>query len=136
MRRYVHQYASGVWVDSCEVHGVWLDRGELERLEAYAEAAAAGMSPTDVTKVARPDVGVAPARIVTSPDASDERAQAGPAQSTGTGLDWAMEGPFVVFGMLGQVVDGVGAWRRLGSTASSERERKVLDEHAREDGTP
>lgn len=42
MRRYVHQYASGVWVDACDTHGVWLDAGELERLEAYAEAVARG----------------------------------------------------------------------------------------------
>ncbi len=69
MRRYVHQYASGVWVDACDTHGVWLDDGELERLEAYAEANARGMSPTDATRTGNQDVGVKRPPIVTSPDA-------------------------------------------------------------------
>lgn len=28
---------SGITIDSCSEHGVWLDDGELERVEAYAE---------------------------------------------------------------------------------------------------
>jgi hypothetical protein len=42
MRRYVHQYQSGVWIDACEAHGIWLDAGELEQLEAFAEASRRG----------------------------------------------------------------------------------------------
>lgn len=37
MRRHIHRYDSGVWVESCADHGVWLDQGELEALEALAE---------------------------------------------------------------------------------------------------
>lgn len=29
--------ASGIAIDECVAHGVWLDDGELERIEAYAE---------------------------------------------------------------------------------------------------
>jgi Zn-finger nucleic acid-binding protein len=50
MRRYIHAYDSGVWVDACSDHGIWLDPGELERLEAMAEAARRGGSiqPTEL----------------------------------------------------------------------------------------
>lgn len=34
----ITEYAgSGVAIDECRTHGVWLDDGELERIEAYAE---------------------------------------------------------------------------------------------------
>lgn len=34
----ITEYAgSGVAIDECLLHGVWLDDGELERIEAYAE---------------------------------------------------------------------------------------------------
>jgi Zn-finger nucleic acid-binding protein len=34
----ITEYAgSGVAIDECRLHGVWLDDGELERIEAYAE---------------------------------------------------------------------------------------------------
>jgi Zn-finger nucleic acid-binding protein len=34
----ITEYAgSGVAIDECRMHGVWLDDGELERIEAYAE---------------------------------------------------------------------------------------------------
>lgn len=34
----ITEYAgSGVAIDECRTHGVWLDEGELERIEAYAE---------------------------------------------------------------------------------------------------
>lgn len=32
------KYGSGVVVDTCREHGVWVDAGEIERLEAWAEA--------------------------------------------------------------------------------------------------
>lgn len=43
-----HQYAdySSVVIDSCAQHGVWLDSGELERVEAYAEGYRRGMKPS------------------------------------------------------------------------------------------
>lgn len=61
MRRYVYQYDTGVWIDACDAHGVWLDAGELERLEAIAEAIAAGASITPAASsstvgVERPEV--------------------------------------------------------------------------------
>ncbi len=34
---------SGVLIDRCDACGIWLDGGELERIEAWAEAARAGM---------------------------------------------------------------------------------------------
>ncbi len=35
--RITEYAASGVAIDECSRHGVWLDDGELERIEAYAE---------------------------------------------------------------------------------------------------
>lgn len=35
--RVAEYAASGVVIDECIEHGVWLDSGELERIEAYAE---------------------------------------------------------------------------------------------------
>lgn len=43
MERLVHALDSGVWIDRCVSHGIWLDRGELERLEAFTEAASRGL---------------------------------------------------------------------------------------------
>lgn len=42
MRRYVYAMSSGVVVDACPEHGLWLDEGELERIEAWSEATAHG----------------------------------------------------------------------------------------------
>lgn len=38
MEKDVWKFGSGVVVDSCGEHGVWVDAGELERLEAWSEA--------------------------------------------------------------------------------------------------
>lgn len=38
MERVNYDEASGILVDSCMEHGVWLDGGELSRLETWAEA--------------------------------------------------------------------------------------------------
>jgi Zn-finger nucleic acid-binding protein len=35
--RLTEYAASGIPIDECHEHGVWLDGGELERIEAYAE---------------------------------------------------------------------------------------------------
>lgn len=35
--RLTEYAASGIAIDECSEHGVWLDDGELERIEAYAE---------------------------------------------------------------------------------------------------
>lgn len=62
MHRYVYQYDSGVWVDGCTDHGIWLDDGELERLEALVEGVRRGavvnshpesMVGTDVPAIAQ-----------------------------------------------------------------------------------
>ncbi|MCW2921499.1 MAG: hypothetical protein JWL76_1373 [Thermoleophilia bacterium] len=127
MRRYVHQYASGVWVDSCEVHGIWLDAGELERLEAYAEAAATGMSPTNTANVANSDVGMEPARIATSGYAMDELPTAGRGASTGFGLDILVPGHLGIFTLLGQIADGAGAWRAMDASDAARREQAMVD---------
>lgn len=37
MRKLVYAYQSGVVIDVCDVHGIWLDQGELERIEAWVE---------------------------------------------------------------------------------------------------
>jgi Zn-finger nucleic acid-binding protein len=38
MAKRVYAYESGVPTDVCDEHGVWLDQGELERIEAWYEA--------------------------------------------------------------------------------------------------
>lgn len=43
MRRFTYAFSSGVVVDGCDEHGIWLDAGELERIEAWAEAERRGM---------------------------------------------------------------------------------------------
>ena len=42
MQKLTYAEYSGIVMDSCAEHGVWLDAGELERIEAYAEATAGG----------------------------------------------------------------------------------------------
>ena len=37
MQQMIYAEYSNVVIDSCALHGVWLDAGELERIEAYAE---------------------------------------------------------------------------------------------------
>lgn len=37
MRKQEYAGTSAVVIDSCAEHGVWLDTGELQRIEAYAE---------------------------------------------------------------------------------------------------
>jgi Zn-finger nucleic acid-binding protein len=45
------EYAgSGVAIDECRIHGIWLDAGELERIEAYAEAMRRGQTPRGEVK--------------------------------------------------------------------------------------
>lgn len=38
MAKRVYAYESGVPIDVCEEHGIWLDAGELQRIEAWYEA--------------------------------------------------------------------------------------------------
>jgi Zn-finger nucleic acid-binding protein len=38
MRKQVFAYESGVPMDVCDEHGIWLDSGELQRIEAWYEA--------------------------------------------------------------------------------------------------
>lgn len=38
MSKRVFAYESGVTTDVCDEHGVWLDQGELQRIEAWYEA--------------------------------------------------------------------------------------------------
>ena len=38
LRKDVWKYGSGVVIDACDEHGAWVDSGELERIEAWAEA--------------------------------------------------------------------------------------------------
>lgn len=38
MTKQVYAYESGVPMDVCDEHGIWLDEGELERIEAWYEA--------------------------------------------------------------------------------------------------
>jgi Zn-finger nucleic acid-binding protein len=44
MRRHAYAFSSGVVVDSCEPHGIWLDSGELQAIEAWTEALRHGTS--------------------------------------------------------------------------------------------
>jgi Zn-finger nucleic acid-binding protein len=43
MARYTYAFSSAVIVDGCPEHGIWLDAGEIERIEAWAEAERRGM---------------------------------------------------------------------------------------------
>lgn len=38
LKKDIWKYGSGVVVDTCPEHGVWVEPGELERLEAWSEA--------------------------------------------------------------------------------------------------
>lgn len=38
LRKDDWKYGSGVVVDVCDEHGLWVDRGEIERIEAWQEA--------------------------------------------------------------------------------------------------
>lgn len=38
MQRQVYAYDSGVHIDVCAAHGIWLDAGELHQIEAWYEA--------------------------------------------------------------------------------------------------
>lgn len=64
MRRYVYGFSSGVVVDGCGDHGLWLDAGELERIEAWSEAARRGLTrPVDAAAVrSAPEPGRASTR--------------------------------------------------------------------------
>lgn len=57
----ITEYAgSGVAIDECMEHGVWLDDGELERIEAYAEgirSQARGGAAADAQRVGITTVG-------------------------------------------------------------------------------
>ena len=44
MERSVFDDSSGIGIDQCAAHGVWLDPGELERAEAWREALRSGLS--------------------------------------------------------------------------------------------
>lgn len=37
MKKSPYGYESAIVIDECHEHGIWLDAGELERVEAYAE---------------------------------------------------------------------------------------------------
>lgn len=52
MQRRIHAYDTGVWIDACADHGIWLDSGDLERLQAMAEATRRGgtIDPTPLGK--------------------------------------------------------------------------------------
>jgi Zn-finger nucleic acid-binding protein len=43
MARYTYAFSSAVVVDGCPEHGIWLDAGEIEQVEAWAEAERRGM---------------------------------------------------------------------------------------------
>ena len=43
MARYSYAFSSAVIIDGCSDHGIWLDEGEIERIEAWAEAERRGM---------------------------------------------------------------------------------------------
>jgi Zn-finger nucleic acid-binding protein len=45
MRRHTYAFSSGVVVDTCPLHGVWLDPGELQRIEAWTEGMRHGLQP-------------------------------------------------------------------------------------------
>lgn len=55
MEKRVYAVQSGVRMDVCDDHGIWLDSGELERIEAWYEATergAAAVAPSWVGKLA------------------------------------------------------------------------------------
>lgn len=57
--KVVEYAASGIAIDECMSHGVWLDDGELERVEAYAEGLrnqARGGAAGDAQRVGRTTV--------------------------------------------------------------------------------
>jgi Zn-finger nucleic acid-binding protein/uncharacterized membrane protein len=68
MRRYVYAYSSGVLVDGCDAHGLWLDAGELERIEAWSEAVRRNVPAQVAAQTARPRASApAPQRVDPGP---------------------------------------------------------------------
>ena len=129
MRRYVHQYASGVWLDACDAHGVWLDAGELERLEAYAEAVARGatQAPSTHRSPRRPPIAEQDPfdDIFRRPRARDVTREV----VVGT-IAAEVLGGFVAPDLGVDLTGAVGAWRDLGR--SDQRERDLLERTRRE----
>lgn len=55
MGRFSYAFSSAVIVDGCDQHGIWLDDGELERIEAWAEADRRGMIASASPRILRPE---------------------------------------------------------------------------------
>lgn len=55
MSRYPYAFSSAVIVDGCPDHGIWLDEGEIERIEAWAEAERRGMVQGTSRSITRHD---------------------------------------------------------------------------------
>lgn len=53
MNSVEYAFSSGVVIDACPTHGIWLDAGELERLEQDADRRADPASPESVEREAR-----------------------------------------------------------------------------------
>jgi Zn-finger nucleic acid-binding protein len=125
MRRYVHQYSSGTWIDACEEHGIWLDAGELARLEAYAEAVRCG----GIVATPHSNVGLEPARITTTPDAVEEMlaSRSSEFDDRGSVADLLL-GPdgFAIAETVMSTGSEVLRWRRRDKDVSK-REQAVLD---------
>lgn len=130
MRRYVHQYASGVWVDTCEEHGLWLDPGELQGLEAYAEAAQRGQMPDGTAPVRSDTPARRPRREV---DGTDPGVDPGTTFSD-AGMVADVLAPIPVLGTLGAFLDHgrhLLDWRRHDRQIDT-RAQHVVDEARRD----
>lgn len=53
MNSVEYAFSSGVVIDACSTHGIWLDAGELETLEQEADRRADPSSPESIEKEAR-----------------------------------------------------------------------------------
>jgi len=71
MEKRIYAVQSGVRMDVCEHHGIWLDAGELERIEAWYEASERGADAAAQSWVGKL------AQIELDHDASAERDVAG-----------------------------------------------------------
>ena len=56
--RLTEYAASGIPIDECHAHGVWLDAGELEQIEAYAESVRRDLHQGSLTKASSSVAGI------------------------------------------------------------------------------
>lgn len=127
MRRYVYAYSSGVLVDGCDLHGLWLDRGELERIEAWSEA-----SRRDLTKQSSDPITAQTVTPPTEVAKPDRAGQATPQPLLRTGM-FLVGGPIALVSTtdIANIGRSFAASREARANTSSSSSLSIVDALAR-----